>query len=153
MEVVIFPIAEPPKPPLSNVRGNSVRDRKTQSTGPPSSPIEVAPITPPVDWEREAEFAARAYSLAPSGEPPCVDIDRLGLSKPKCKKRTRSFQWNPEIPRAGVEGGVPFIRLGPCVVALGAFGCAVGKEKANGHLFDDLKDPDRPRSSVPDANE
>jgi hypothetical protein len=34
---------------------------------------------------------------------------------------------------------------------LGFFGCALGKlPEADGTLFEDMDDPDRPRSSVPD---
>jgi hypothetical protein len=37
---------------------------------------------------------------------------------------------------------------------MGIIGCPVGAApQANGHLFGDLKDPDRERSSVPDVNE
>ncbi|HYL70687.1 MAG TPA: hypothetical protein VEY89_05230, partial [Candidatus Dormibacteraeota bacterium] len=44
------------------------------------------------------------------------------------------------------------MRLGKrCILILGLVGCALGAAPAaNGHLFGDLKDPDRDRSSVPD---
>jgi hypothetical protein len=49
-------------------------------------------------------------------------------------------------------GLIPYVRLGKrCVIALGAFGCAIGKlPEADGTLFDDMRDPNRPTSSVPD---
>jgi len=46
---------------------------------------------------------------------------------------------------------LPYVRLGEqCVLGLGFFGCAFGRAPPESHLFDGLKDPDRPRSSVPD---
>jgi hypothetical protein len=83
----------------------------------------------------------------------CLERERPGSKVPACKKPLRSFQWNPELPKAGIEGFIPYVRLGKhCVLGLGFFGCALGKQEANGHLFDDLKNPDRPGSSVPDVN-
>ena len=93
-----------------------------------------------------------------SGQLPAPECSRglpagCRVNSPHGNSQARFWRaWNPELPRAGVEGVVPYIRLGSCVIALGAFACAMGKEEANGHLFDELKDPDRPRSSVPDVN-
>ncbi len=40
-----------------------------------------------------------------------------------------------------------------CAFTLGAFACAFGKQpEANGHLLDDMKDPNYSGSSVPDPN-
>jgi hypothetical protein len=39
-----------------------------------------------------------------------------------------------------------------CAIGLGFFACGIGKlPDANGKLFDDIDDPERIRSSVPDA--
>ena len=82
----------------------------------------------------------------------CNDSDKPGSWLPKCKKKPSSFEWNAEPQRAGFENGLPYVRLGKrCILILGLVGCALGAAPpANGHLFDDLKDPDRDRSSVPD---
>jgi hypothetical protein len=44
------------------------------------------------------------------------------------------------------------VRIGKrCVVGLDFSGCQIGKlPEADGTLFDDMRDPDRPRGSVPD---
>jgi hypothetical protein len=85
----------------------------------------------------------------------CDDSDGPRSWLPKCKKHPSSFQWNEEPHRAGFVDGLPYLRLGKrCILVVGMIGCAVGAlPEANGHLFDDLKDPDRNRSSVPDITD
>lgn len=72
----------------------------------------------------------------------------------KCTPRQSSFEWDPEPDMFGIEGLLPFVRLGErCIAGLGFFGCGIGKlPEPNGNLFDDMKDPERPKSSVPDAD-
>jgi hypothetical protein len=74
---------------------------------------------------------------------------------PRCNKQPRPFEWNPEQKRVGFAGVLPYVRLGDfCVLGLGFFACAVGERpRANIHLFDEMDNPNRPRSSVPDANQ
>jgi len=42
------------------------------------------------------------------------------------------------------------VRLGNCVVSIGFFSCT-GSSAPNTHILDDMKDRDRPRTSVPDT--
>ena len=70
---------------------------------------------------------------------------------PKCRKPKPPPEWEPQPKKAGFIGILPYVRVGNCIVGLGFLGCTVGKSEANGHLFDDMNDPDRPRSSVPDV--
>ena len=65
------------------------------------------------------------------------------------------MEWNgKEDRRVGFASGLPFVRLGKrCVVGLGFFACNPGElPEVNGHLLDDMKDPERATSSVPDPN-
>ena len=98
-----------------------------------------------------AERVARAH---PPAIPECDDRPRSGPPLPKCRQPTHPFQWRPEPKKAGFVGLLPYVQLGKrCVLGLGFFGCAVGRlPDANGHLFDDVNNPDRPRGSVPDPS-
>ena len=112
-------------------------------------------MNPPIDWYREADIVAReagARVLSPA-RTDCDEVSRPGSLRPKCRKDAAEFLWDPEPRRYGVEGGIPYVRVGPCVVALIAFGCGIGKTDANAELFKDMRHPDRPTSSVPHVNE
>jgi hypothetical protein len=123
----------------------------------PAAITGLPPDKPLIDWNLEAERAARATvdQMAQHGEPKCEPSDAAnhpGLLLPKCKQPVPGFAWDPQPKKAGFIGIFPYVRLGKhCIVGLGFFGCAIGKlPEANGHLFDQLSDPDRDRSSVPD---
>jgi hypothetical protein len=135
---------------------NTARTSRREHTRalPATSPVAQAELTAPqIDWTREAQSVARARAAVIAPEHTCDDRDRPGSSLPKCKEGGPAFQWDPEPSRVGVQGLIPYVRLGKhCVLGLGFFGCALGKlPGANGKLFDDLNGPGRPRSSVPDA--
>lgn len=83
----------------------------------------------------------------------CENSNVPGLPPPECRPRSYENRWKPEPGRFGLSGGLPYVRLGKrCAVGLGFFGCAIGNlPPPDGSLFDDMSDPNRPRSSVPDA--
>lgn len=117
-------------------------------TGPATAPITL----PPIDWQREANAAARRHAQPPAG-PESFSPGPETLRKP-CEPPKSSFEWNPETPKAGFTRTpipLPFVSLGErCVVGLGFFGCDMGpKTEANSHLFDDLKQGKTQESSVP----
>ncbi len=63
------------------------------------------------------------------------------------------MEWNGEEDRRVIWAGLlPAFRVGKrCVVTLGFFACDLNEiPEANSHLLDDMRSPDRPRSSVPD---
>jgi hypothetical protein len=128
-----------------------------QPGAPPAldTAIQALPVKPPIDWYREAEIVAREAGarVLPPARTDCDEVPRPGSLRPKCRKDAAEFLWDPEPRRFGIEGGIPYVRVGPCVVALIAFGCGIGKADANGELFKDMRHPDRPTSSVPDVNE
>lgn len=156
---------EPP-PPASETPGSGKAVAHIYHAPPPAPPTPrsgpgapalLSPASPPRGvWDREAEDAARDMvdKLVKSGQPRCDDSAQTDSRLPKCRKHHGRFEWSPEPRRAGFENGLPYLRLGRCILVLGIIGCPVGAAPAaNGHLFDDLKDPDRDRSSVPDINE
>ena len=122
----------------------------------PAGGEDQQPEKPNVDWYKEAEQVAKEHTdeLVAANKRTCDpnQSDRPGSLLPKCKKNTVQHEWNPKEARVGVQGLIPYVRLGKrCVVGLGFFGCALGKlPEADGHVFDDMRDPDRPQSSVPD---
>jgi hypothetical protein len=115
--------------------------------------------TPPIDWRAEAQRTAQgmAPGLLKQQSDECEKAKRLGKYPPGCKKPPSAYEkhFEPELKRVGVQGLIPYVRIGKrCVVALIGFGCALGKlPEADGTVFDDMRDPDRPRSSVPESND
>jgi hypothetical protein len=155
LEVILVP-ASTQKSAAAVPKLNAARTshRQHMRALPPTSPAaQSGHIAPQVDWTREAESVARARAAEIAPEHTCDDGDRPGSTLPKCKQGGPAFQWDPEPSRFGVQGLIPYVRLGKhCVLGLGFFGCALGKlPEANGKLFDDLKDPGRPQGSVPDV--
>jgi hypothetical protein len=148
--------AQEPEPDRTSI--TRPRAPATASADSASAPIsaEAPPARAPVDWYREAERVAQdhAAELIEQNKQPCdaSSSDRPGSILPKCRKHKSQREWEPEPSRAGFQGLLPYVRLGKrCVVGLGFFGCALGRlPEADGHVFDDMNDPDRPQSSVPD---
>jgi hypothetical protein len=111
----------------------------------------------PIDWYGEAEQVAKAQSILIFKELKqlCDAAALRGEHRAECRKYKKPDAWAPEPRKFGIAGGLPYVRLGKrCILGLGFFGCGIGKlPEASGHIFDDMRDPDRPRSSVPDPNE
>ncbi len=108
---------------------------------------------PPVDWARAASRAAEAAVAAlPRAASDCDATPQPGSMRRPCGRRPE-FGWSDNRRFGLAEGLLPYVRLGDaCVVGLGFFGCRLGKAPpANAHLFDGLRDADRPQSSVPDV--
>jgi len=151
------PLLEQPSAAEPEHAGAVVTAPRVQPASPPvlDTAIQALPMRPPIDWYREAEIVAReaAARAMPPARADCDEAPRPGSLGPKCRKDASEFLWDPEPRRFGIEGGIPYVRLGPCVVALIAFGCGIGKTEANGELFKDMRHPDRPTSSVPDVDE
>jgi hypothetical protein len=112
---------------------------------------------PQIDWRKEAEvtIGSMAPRIAKEMAGKCMEAKRSGAAPPVgCKKDSYEPDWKPEPGRFGSSGLFPFVRLGErCVVGLGFFGCALGKlPQPDGTLLEDMRDPNRPTSSVPDID-
>lgn len=149
----------PPKQiPQRATKKRAPRDKPSQAatnTAPPSVTPEAPVGIPQIDWRRQAEIttSAMASRLVKEQQRKCEEAKRTRAVRPiGCKKDSYEAEWKPEPGRFGMSGGIPYVRLGKrCAVGLGFFDCGVGKlPEADGTLFEDMDDPDRPRSSVPD---
>jgi hypothetical protein len=105
------------------------------------------------DWISEAQSVAQSMAprLITELQEKCITAQRLARALPAgCKKESPLKEWQPEPKRAGFIGIFPYVRLGRCIIGLGFWGCAVQVPSPDGTLFEDMRNPDRPASSVPD---
>lgn len=154
--------AEPKQPELAP------QDQQARNVQPP---VPIEPVAPPVatepapttepmvepqlpvNWYMEAVQAAQAYARSEAAKGNTFSPAPTGIYEP-CKPKESSMKWKgKEDRRAGFKGGLPYVRLGSCTITIGAFGCSFGgSTEANGNLLDDMNDPDRSLSSVPDPH-
>jgi hypothetical protein len=118
----------------------------------PRPDSNAAPTTAPqVDWANEASLVARRAGQsigAPKAEP--FSEGPQGVIQP-CVPREKSMEWKgEENPGVHWHGPIPVLITGNCMITIGFFACT-GGSKPNEHLLDDMQDPTRSRSSVPDA--
>jgi hypothetical protein len=157
------PEKEVPPPPerqraaraKARLRGSDAPDAGASTSV--DMPTGTAPSdSPSIDWEHERAITAQAMlpELLKQNQTKCEAGRRPGSMLPKCRQPAKDPQWEPEPGRFGIEGLLPFMRLGKrCVVGLGFFGCAIGKlPEPNSHLFDEMRNPDREHSSVPEVD-
>jgi hypothetical protein len=140
--------------PREASRNESAESPESSAIDAPDDPEGI----PKIDWQREREITANSMApkLLKEQQRKCAEAARTGAATPPgCKKRSYETDWEPEPKRAGMQGLIPFVRIGKrCVVGLGFFGCAIGKlPEADGTLFKDMRDPNRPRSSVPELED
>jgi hypothetical protein len=145
------------------LRPPSVPEFRANITVAAPSAISVGPLDgpstpgagsgPSINWGEEGRrAAASAAEKMPIPDRSKCDATGLGdPALPNCKP-SPDFKWAP--PKSGFSGGLPYMRLGDrCVIGLGFFGCSLGKPPARGDLFEDMDDPDRERSSVPEPRQ
>jgi hypothetical protein len=133
------------------------------AVAPNASPIEPQPesnappatTTPQVDWANEGSRVARqageSIGAGPGPEP--FSEGPKGVRK-QCVPKERSMEWKgEENPGVHWVGPFPVLVTKRCAITVGFFSCALGKlPEPNSHLLDDMQDPTRSRSSVPDPN-
>jgi len=112
------------------------RDERLQPSnaadGHEAASFEQTPPGPLIDWSAELDTVAKAEApeLLAERLQKCYDAEMHGRFLLGCGKVKTPDIWNPHRGLAGF--------------------LAIGKHEANGHIFDDMRDPDRERSSVPD---
>ena len=161
---VLFFIESPPRrttPPPPTVQPQATQATPTviQAPSTPEQTLSAPTASSPaatIDWTAQASEAAAAVvdkAIREDGRK-CDPSDSPNSFLPPCNPRTKKFEWNPEEPRVGFSGGLPYVRIGErCAVGLGFFGCGFGDPPpANGDLFEGMDDPQRDRSSVPSPN-
>lgn len=133
-------------------------DEKADAGSTESQPIIQAEPPPAIDWSKEAERAAADAALRLGDSiGKCNENGDPSSKLPPCPARPRDFEWSPEKQRVGMDHGFLYFRPNKrCIIGFGIAGfgggCSIGKEEANGHLFDGMKAPDQ-RSSVPDSHD
>ncbi len=147
-------IAPAPASPLPALRRRAAPVAQAPVIPPPIVPAPQA--TPRVDWQREAQVAvaAAARGVQSAGSNTGAFSPPPQAQRKPCVSPKSSMEWKPpRVGMAGSDGGLhlPYVVLGKrCVLGLGFFGCALGElPPANGHLLDDMHDPNRSRRSVP----
>ena len=164
------PEEEVPLPETAPRTDSPLRERAVPRPPPaapvtaPLIPVPVAPVAPaavptepaavptlPADWAERASMVAKRTGdrLANPGgesfsEPP------KAIAKP-CVPKKKSMEWKgEENPGLHLQNGFPVWIVGNCTITIGFIGCT-GGSPPNEHLLDDMKDPNRSRSSVPDV--
>jgi hypothetical protein len=121
--------------------------------------LEAAPILLPAvapnnvtDWTRAREDAARRTAAALAGPKP-RGFGKVEPSRPfrVCRRPKSHFEWDPDVNKPMLEKLLPTFKVGKrCTVMPPFFGCVLGElPPPNGKLLDEMRDPDRPTSSVP----
>jgi hypothetical protein len=123
---------------------------------PGSASVEAPGAESEIDWEREAKRTAEtmAPGLIRKQLRECEEAKKHNKYPPGCKKPASAYEphWEPERKRAGFAP-LPYVLIGKrCIVGLGFFGCTLGKlPDADGSVFENMYDTERPRSSVPEV--
>ena len=159
---VLPPVERPPEisraTPHRSRRRSKGNDENAGAGRIESQPIIQGEPPPAIDWSKEAERAAADAALRLGDSiGKCNEKGDPSSKLPPCPERPRDFEWSPVKQRVGMEHGLLYFRpTERCVIGFGIAGlvggCSIGKEEANGHLFDGMKSPDR-QSSVPDSHD
>jgi hypothetical protein len=154
----LAPVARMPRSSIAPKRASGILAGPLARPDAQAAPSSDAwPLGLGVDWNQEAQRVAgsQAESIFMELKLLCDEAALRGEQPPGCHRYKKPDAWVPEPKKFGISGGLPYVRLGKrCVLGLGFFGCGVGKlPEPDGHALDDMRDPDRPRSSVPDPNE
>lgn len=143
--------AASPDDSFASARPNSAARRPRRPAASQPAAAAAAPAASARDWYGAIE------SVAPSS---AATAARRGFGQQPvsplrpCKPQGKPFAWNPEPQRAGLAGGLPYVRVGRCIVGLGFFGCRVGEAPpANGRLLDEMKNAPVAAGSVPDERD
>jgi hypothetical protein len=148
--------AQPERPPPKSrtpLRNQTPLVSAPSNAPNPSMPPSDLTALPPIDWTDEQQEVARSKGadLWKQFAKHCREAEANHLHPPECHPNLAPVPWEPEEKRFGFAGPLPYVRLGPCVLGLGFWGCGLGKAPpGNSHLFDSMRNPDR-SGSVPDS--
>jgi hypothetical protein len=131
------PVAQPRSTALAEDDGG--KRQSNPAEGRESSQIDQTPQSgstePLIDWSAELETIAKAEApeLLAERLQKCHDAEMHGRSLVGCGKVKTPDIWKWDTGKAGLAGLL-----------------SIGKRQADGHIFDNMRDPDRDPSSVPD---
>jgi hypothetical protein len=117
-------------------------------------PAVAAPSIPDVDWRQAAAQAVRRAGAGLLEQKPRGFGAVPSPQFRKCKPKKRSFEWDPDALKTGLDAILPSFRVGKrCFIVPPFFSCALGElPPPNSHMLDDMKDPERDRNSVPGSD-
>ena len=120
------------KPSSLSDSGSSARLGQSHPAEGREGAPQSGPTVPLIDWSGELDTVAKAEApeLLAERLQKCHDAEMHGRFLVGCRKVKTSDIWDHH------RGLSEYL--------------AIGKREANGHLFDDMRDPDRDSSSVPD---
>jgi len=160
LQVMLLVLPDRRQTPLPDERPRA--SRHVPQAIPHLTPMNITPVpvpgaaasastAPTIDWREEARTVTAAQALTPPPPRVCGEDELPDPRRPNCRKAPHDFEWHAEMPRVGIDGLIPYVRIGDtCVVGLGFFGCHE-KMPANSRLFDGMKNRDAAVSSVPDT--
>jgi hypothetical protein len=124
-----------PHPKITRIQ----KSIKSRTTSLPEAPSVSVPHHPKVDWFKSAHEVARAITSLRDNKVHPGSGEHPHSPYGNCKLRPQ-FAWDPKTQRVGLlDHWLPYLRLGHCLITLGAFGCAIGHDSGpNGKLFDRL---------------
>jgi hypothetical protein len=156
-ELFFFEIPPPPEEPITASKSERAARQQRAHVPEASNAItlsreEEPPPDADIDWIGDAAAVAREGLDKSTGPKPRAFGEQPKSPYDKSKQRKPGYEWQPEEKKAGFVGPLPYFRLGKrCVVMPPFFGCVIGKlPKGGGATLDEMRDPDRPRDSVPD---
>jgi hypothetical protein len=129
------------------------KSRASNPEAATSNAITVTPELPKIDWEREAELAAKNATANTEKENGYRDLSALS---PEQLSWVRQNHMEPAQPGIAwtyrrveiTKGGFPIIHINDHCVAvpflLMMVFCQIGHIESNGHLFDHMRDPTKP---------
>lgn len=164
--MILLDLTQPVEVPKTPPHRDSRTPARTDTTKLPQTQRVEAPaaaITPevqqaPIDWDLAGRSAveAQAQEGIRKQRQECEEAARKHNEYPRgCPRDSYDPHWEPEEKKAGFKGIIPYVRLGKrCIVGLGFFGCNLDPElpQPRGTLLNDMTDPSRPTSSVPELD-
>ena len=147
------PISDARKIPISSMPDTrSASKRKRPSDLAIAPPIETAPTTPPIDWQKELEAAAKNRESEADKNNAYRDLSRsMSPSQLDWLKQHRMEPANPGItwksPRVEItQDGLPIVHINDQCVLVPFFlmpmvFCSIGHVEPNGDLFKHMHDP------------
>lgn len=151
----------PPKTPQRPAPRTLARTSTPQSPQPaeaPQAPAAITPQPPHIDWQAEAHITAEAQAKdgVRQQRQECEEAAlKHNPLPPGCPKDSYDPHWSPQEKKAGFIGVIPYFRLGKrCIVVPPFFACNMDAKLPDprGDLLNDMNDPSRPASSVPELD-
>ena len=146
------PAADPVNVPLS---AGTKRKPTTAMRPRPNRAITAVFVTTPsptaIDWLAESKAAGARLAAQLQREPKHPFTIRPDPRFKVCKKKKSHFEWDAEVNETPLARAWPKFKAGKhCLIVPPFFSCTLeDPPPPNGKLLDDMRKPDRPRSSVP----